>query len=688
VLDKLLAKLLTIAIEDAGAQRGCLLLDSNDLHFVIVATIESYTISIVPAIAINSETGRSLVSLEIVNYVANTQENVFIERVNQEVLFHQDDYILARQPQSISCTPLICEGRRAGILYLENFPTATFTTQRLEILQFLFTQVANSLDRTQILQQLELNRDERTSELAQINNRLQAEILDRQKSEQILRSIVEGTVSVTGVDFFRSLVRCLAEALDVRYALIVEYLDYPPTNGRTFAFWLADRFVEEFEYNFTGTPCQLIASSGRSQFFPSQLQSLFPDAHTIVGTSPQSYAGIPLLTSTGELLGHLAVLDDKSIETTERNRVILEIFASRAAAEMERLHVVEELRVSESKFATAFRSSPDAIAINKLHDGTYIEINDRCLQMLGYSREETIGRSDMDLAIWVNPADRQSIAQQLQEQGTVRNLEVWLRRKSGEVFPALLSAETIELEDEMCLLAVASDLTLIKQAEKAVVRLAEIGELAATIVHEVRNPLTTIMMGLNAFKKLQLTDRFQEYLTLCSDEALRLERLLNQILSYSRPQTLARSEIELNSFIAETLNTLQTTPVATDKPLNFIAIASPVNISVDRDKLKQVLINLVTNACEAVDRGDAITIHLQEREDRRICIQIHNGGTPIPADVLPQLTQPFFTTKASGTGLGLAIVKRIVEAHQGELSIKSSVEMGTIVKVQLPLMIF
>jgi signal transduction histidine kinase len=395
-------------------------------------------------------------------------------------------------------------------------------------------------------------------------DRLQAEILERKKSEQILRSIVEGTVSATGVDFFRSLVRSLAQALGVRYAFISECMDAPPSRVRSFAFWMGKEFGEEFEYNLSGTPCELVIESNSYQCFPDRIQTLFPEEKDeFEEMEAQSYAGIPLLTSTGELLGHLAVLDDKSMESKECDRAILEIFAARAGAEMERL-----------------------------------------------------------------------------------------------------------------------------QIEKALARLAEIGELAATIVHEVRNPLTTIMMGLNAFKKLELTDRFQEYLNLSLDEADRLERLLSQILLYSRPQTLDRSPIELNSFIAETLDILQTIPVAVGKHLNFSANTTPINILADRDKLKQVLINLVTNACEAVNPGDAITVHLQANENRRICISIHNGGTPITADILPQLTKPFFTTKASGTGLGLSIVKRIVEAHDGEFGIESGEGIGSIVTIQLPLMLF
>ncbi|PSB43844.1 protein kinase domain-containing protein [Chamaesiphon polymorphus] len=515
VLDKLLAKLMTISIENSGAQRGCLLLDSNG-ELEIAAVVEPDRVSILLGNSLDSTARKDLFSIEIVNYVASTQESIVLDRATTDDRFNRDPYIIALQPKSILCTPLIYQTKRAGILYLENNLTAeAFTPQRLEIIQFLSVQAAISLDNAQLYNQLELRVQQRTIELTQTNDRLQAEILERQKSEQILRSIVAGTVSATGVDFFRSLVRSLAQALDVRYAFISECMDAPPTRVRSFAFWQGNEFGNEFEYDLYGTPCERVVGSNSYQCFPAQIQALFPaEKDEFEAMEAQSYAGIPLLTSTGNLLGHLAVLDDKEMESNARTQAILEIFAARAAAEMERLQVEDALRVSETKFSTAFRSSPDAIAISTLDDGTYLEINDRCLQMLGYRRAEMLGRSTLELGVWANPADRVSIAQQLQQQGTVSNLEIWFRRKSGEIFPTLFSAEAIYLEDEPCLLAVAADITLLKQAEKALARLAEIGELAATIVHEVRNPLTTILMGLNAFKKLQLSDRFQEYLNL------------------------------------------------------------------------------------------------------------------------------------------------------------------------------
>jgi two-component system, sporulation sensor kinase A len=156
-------------------------------------------------------------------------------------------------------------------------------------------------------------------------------------------------------------------------------------------------------------------------------------------------------------------------------------------------------------------------------------------------------------------------------------------------------------------------------------------------------------------------------------------------LLYAKPQNLAQAEVELNRFITEMLNVLREMPAATGKHLRFSAVPLPIKVLVDPDKLKQVVINLVANAFEAVAEAEEIALSLHLEEAQRVRLLVHNGGAPIPADVLPKLTKPFVTTKSSGTGLGLAIVKRIVEAHGGELSIESSAAAGTTITVQLPI---
>jgi PAS domain S-box-containing protein len=521
-------------------------------------------------------------------------------------------------------------------------------------------------------------------ERGKILQQLQREVLERQRSEQILRLIVKGTASVTGKDFFRSLVRSLAEALDVRYAFISECLDSPAIRVRAFAFWNSNDFGENFEYDLQTTPCEGVINGRVCQYYPEQIQSLFPEDPDLAELQAQSYAGIPLLDSKGKLLGHLAVLDDRPMDNQPRHEAVLEIFAARAAAEMERQQAESALRISEEKFATAFRASPDAIALSTLDNGHYIEVNQSWLQMLGYSRTEAIGHSALELGIWANPEDRERVKQLLQTQGNLSNCEFEFCKKSGEMFTGLFAAEIIQLRKESCLLTVTTDITPLKQAEKALARLAEIGELAATIIHEVRNPLTTVLMGLNSFKRLDLAPKFQEYLSLALEEAERLQRLLNQILLYAKPQTLERSPLELNDFITEMLAPLESMPCGVGKQLEFISSPLPVVIAADKDKLKQVLINLITNAFEAVSEKERITITLQKAIPHRVNLQIHNNGESIPPEVLSNLTKPFYTTKPMGNGLGLAIVKRIVEAHDGELSIESSSQVGTQVTVKLP----
>ncbi|MDJ0677426.1 MAG: ATP-binding protein [Calothrix sp. MO_167.B42] len=217
-------------------------------------------------------------------------------------------------------------------------------------------------------------------------------------------------------------------------------------------------------------------------------------------------------------------------------------------------------------------------------------------------------------------------------------------------------------------------------------RLAAIGEFSAGIIHEIRNPLTTIKMGLNSFKKLDLSLLSKERLSLALSESERLERLLAEILLYAKPQTLKLEEIDLNNWISQMLRSLQEMPEATEKFIEYSPTTNIPKIQVDKDKLQQILINIVRNALEATPVGSTVKLLVSEQLiNNQTCIHVHNNGEPIPPEVLPKLTQPFFSTKTSGTGLGLAICKRIAELHGGALEITSNLTEGTTVTVKLPL---
>ena len=215
-------------------------------------------------------------------------------------------------------------------------------------------------------------------------------------------------------------------------------------------------------------------------------------------------------------------------------------------------------------------------------------------------------------------------------------------------------------------------------------RLAAIGEFAAIIVHEIRNPLTTIMMGLKYFQKTILAEPAQERLALAHDDSSRLQRLLGEILLYAKPQVLQLCQLDINEFILELLLSIREMPEAINRKIEFTPLLPAVKILGDRDKLKQVFINIVRNACEAVFAGDIVRCEVDILPNNIVCIHVRNSGELIPPEILSKLTQPFFSTKSSGTGLGLAITKRIVNAHGGELLIKSEPRMGTTVSVHLP----
>lgn len=235
----------------------------------------------------------------------------------------------------------------------------------------------------------------------------------------------------------------------------------------------------------------------------------------------------------------------------------------------------------------------------------------------------------------------------------------------------------------------------LQQAQNQLVeqaRLAAIGEFATMIVHELRNPLTTIKMGLNYFFKLALPAAAQERLTLALEEAHRLEMLLSEILLYAKPQALKESCFDLNSLGLEIQHILEDLSEAQGRGIIWEVGPRPAWVKGDRDKLKQVFFNVIQNACEAATPQTPITCTVdisktnsdhKGDQSHQVTVTIQNWGEPIPASEIPKLTQPFYSRKPGGTGLGLAIVERILAAHEGSLEISSNPSQGTRVVIQL-----
>ncbi|MGV2827942.1 putative bifunctional diguanylate cyclase/phosphodiesterase [Myxosarcina sp. GI1(2024)] len=170
----------------------------------------------------------------------------------------------------------------------------------------------------------------------------QAKITQYKQMESSLRAIAEGTAASTGQDFFYSLVYHLTRALSVNYALVTECLQEDIPMVRTLAFWCKDNFGENYEYALAHTPCQKVIG-GMPCHYPRNLQKIFPQDLDFVKFNAESYVGVPLLNSSDRVLGHLAIVSEFPIEDGSLELAILKIFASRAAAELERKRVEEQL---------------------------------------------------------------------------------------------------------------------------------------------------------------------------------------------------------------------------------------------------------------------------------------------------------------------------------------------------------
>ncbi len=175
------------------------------------------------------------------------------------------------------------------------------------------------------------------------------DISERKHREEALRLIVEGTASKTGDEYFRACVYYLAEILGIRYAFVTECANTQKTRVRTLAFWLDNSFTNNVEYDLKGTPCEEVIFNNKYYCHEKNITQIFPDDQDLVDLEAESYAGIPLIDSKGEVIGHIAVLDTEPMIDDQTKELVLKIFAARAGAELERQITDNALRESREQ---------------------------------------------------------------------------------------------------------------------------------------------------------------------------------------------------------------------------------------------------------------------------------------------------------------------------------------------------
>jgi two-component system sensor histidine kinase HydH len=216
-------------------------------------------------------------------------------------------------------------------------------------------------------------------------------------------------------------------------------------------------------------------------------------------------------------------------------------------------------------------------------------------------------------------------------------------------------------------------------------RLAAVGSLAAGVAHEIRNPLSSIKGFATYFRqRYSGVPEDVDVADVMIREVDRLNRVITELLEFSRPMALKRKETDLAGLVRGILGTVE--GQARDKGITVKADlpSGLFEASIDPDRLTQVLLNLFLNALAAMDKGGVLSVKVARQDEKTLQISVADTGTGIRKEDLGRVFDPYFTTKPSGTGLGLAIVHRIVEAHGGEIRLESEPGKGSNFSLFLP----
>ena len=363
----------------------------------------------------------------------------------------------------------------------------------------------------------------------------------------------------------------------------------------------------------------------------------------------------------------------------------------------------EKFRQSEERFEKVFRSSPLAITIATEDDGLYVDVNDAFLKLVGYRREELLGKTALSLSIWVDPTHRDKMLRQLGNGRASEPLETRFRTKSGEERQVLVSAERIVLDKIPCILANTLDVTDSRRLEAQFLqaqKMEAVGRLAGGVAHDFNNLLGVIMGYCELATDLAPADSpIHRHLEGIKEAGQRAAALTKQLLSFSRKQVATPQILNLNA-VVQTTSKMLARLIREDVQLVLKLAESLGSVRANFGQIEQILMNLVVNARDAMPRGGKIVIETANVElddtyvERHspvvpgsyVLLSVSDTGHGMDTNIMPRIFEPFFTTKEAGkgTGLGLSTVYGIVRQSGGYVWVYSELNRGTTFKVYLP----
>lgn len=370
----------------------------------------------------------------------------------------------------------------------------------------------------------------------------------------------------------------------------------------------------------------------------------------------------------------------------------------------EQIYAEEALINSEAKFSTAFRSSPDVLVISRLADGMIVDINEMFEKMFGVERKDILGKSVIELNFYADVEDRKQLVSLLEKESRVRNYEVQVRKKSGELRVGEASIELIEIEGEQCMLTILRDITESKRIEKELIAAKEKAEemnrlktnFLANMSHEIRTPLIGIL-GFSEILQAETADpEHKFYSQNIFKSGNRLMETLNLILTLSKIESnkleLKPKEINVASLLQDTLTTFL--PLAKEKGLYLETNIGNKNVSANLDQqlFINIINNLMSNAVKYTNKGGVkveVDSEIDNGEEWAV-IRVKDTGVGIPEEKYNLIFEEFrqvsegLSRGYEGAGLGLTLAKKIVELMEGTITVESKVNVGSAFTVKFP----
>ncbi len=519
------------------------------------------------------------------------------------------------------------------------------------------------------------------------------DITDRRRVEEALRDIAQGAPAAGGAAFFRALAKDLAKALDVQYAFLAEFPDVHRTMAQTVAVWAQGQFTDNFSWDMVNSPGPHILHN-KTPSWGQDAQRHYPLDLLLAKWNINSFIGIPLLNSMGNITGLIVAMDPGPLRNLQLAQSILGVFAVRAASELERKRAEEALRDNEERYRAIAEHAYDLI-FEIQPNGSLLYLSPSCGDVLGYDRNEFRQYNFLDL---LHPDDQRIINPEFED--NIRLLHDWqmecrLHHQSGEWrwFESHVKPFRTATGDIVAVV-VSRDITERRRMNEERVRatkLESIGILAGGIAHDFNNILTAVFANIGLAKMLStkegasLNPAIVERLTAAEKACLRARDLTKQLLTFAKGGTPVKNRASVARFITETAGfALRGSNVRCDLTL-------PDHlwfVEVDEGQMSQVIQNLIINADHAMPDGGIIQIKAENiavdswhglpiKSGQYVKVSIQDQGSGIQPENLSKIFDPYYTTKQKGNGLGLATTYSIIKRHEGHITVQSEPGIGT-----------